>query len=302
VAWHDWRCARWEAARKRRFTLCGHPWALLVAFSASLVALLHGFDAIAVGNERSAGEGNGLYRGAEVNHQYDKSLAFELRAAAYISAHVSPRLRYFSALSHLWEAQVAARFCAPPVAARYLRLFTSCNEAAAATARGAAAPAGSGGARAGADDGSGSCAALPPPPSRAFAACAKCVFVALLLAAFLEDPADGWAYAGDDILTNAALEPLMDALCGRDGASKPYECVGTAREARLCVARARAGYARAGRPLPRLLLGRRAEADAEEGARHEAMLSDDTGEHAVPSWAAAACGADPARYVGPPEA
>ncbi len=278
TAWHDWRSDAWEAARKRRFQLCAHPWAMLVAFTSSLVALLHGFDAIAVGNERSAGEGNGLYRGVDVNHQYDKSLDFELRAAAYIRTHLSPRVRYFSPLAHLWEVQVAARFCAPPVAARYLRLFTSCNEAASPAALASGAP-----------------------PSRACGACAKCLFVALLLAAFVEDPRDAWAFAGDDLLANAALMPIFGALLGRGGAAKPFECVGTQREAQLCVARARAAYAAAGLALPRLLAGEAAEADAAEGARHAGMLEASDGEHAVPAWAAAACGADPRRYVGPPE-
>ena len=275
VACHRWRCPRWEAARVRSFTPCGHPWALLVAFSSALVAVLHGFDAVVVGNERSAGEGNGSYRGAEVNHQHDKALPFELVCAAHLHRSVSPRLRYFSALAHLWEVQVAHRFCSQPVAARYLRLFASCNEA-------ASRPGGA-------------------PPSRACARCAKCLFVALLLAAFCDDPRDAWTYAGDDLLQNAALAPLLGELLGRDGAAKPMDCVGTPREVALCVARARDAYARAGLPLPALLADARAEEDDAEGRRHEAMLHAADGEHALPRWAAAACGADPARYVGPPE-
>ena len=133
----------------------------------------------------------------------------------------------------------------------------------------------------------------PPPPQVAS--------VALLLAAFCADPRDGWAFAGDDLLQDASLQPLLAALLGRDGAAKPMDCVGTPREVALCVARARDAYAAAGLPLPVLLAGPRAEADAEEGRRHAGMLLATDGQHALPRWAAAACGADPARYVGPPE-
>ena len=258
----------------RRYELCAHPWTMLVAFTSALAALLHGCDAIAVGNERSAGEGNGRYRGAVVNHQHDKSLAFELPCAAYLRAHVAPRLRYFSALSHLWDVQVAARFCAPHVAARYLPLFTSCNEAARRAPGGA-------------------------PISRACGRCAKCLFVALLLAAFLDDVRAAWTFSGDDILQDASLAPLLDALLGRRGAAKPFECVGTPHEAALCVHRARAAYARAGMPPPALLSGPAAEADDAAGAAlADVLLGAAVGPHALPRWAAAACGADMRHFVG----
>ena len=103
-----------------RFELCAHPWALLVAFSASLVALLRGFDAIAVGNERSASEGNAPYCGAAVNHQHDKALPFELECARYVRRRVAPRLRYFSPLAHLWDVQVAKRFARADIASRMI--------------------------------------------------------------------------------------------------------------------------------------------------------------------------------------
>ncbi|KNC74669.1 hypothetical protein SARC_12790, partial [Sphaeroforma arctica JP610] len=60
------------------------PYSALVAFVAAGVAASQGFDYIAVGNESSANEGNGLFVWGEggdvvVNHQYDKSLDCELR-------------------------------------------------------------------------------------------------------------------------------------------------------------------------------------------------------------------------------
>lgn len=262
VATHCWRDSGWEAYRRRRYTLAGHPWAALVASTAALVAVLHSYDAIAVGNERSAGEGNGSYLGLAINHQHDKSLAFERPCAAYFRAHVHPELSYFSALAHLWEVQVAQRFCAPAVASRYLRLFTSCNEAAASSR-----------------------------PSRACAACAKCLFVSLLLTAFLEHPADAICYAGDDLLQGVALAPMLAALLDPDPGSKPLDCVGSARETALCVVRAAAAYHRHGLALPALLVGALAEGVVAMAAEAESMLVAD-GPHGIPDWAAAACGAD----------
>lgn len=53
------------------------PWAAMVAFASLLVAAHYGHGAIVVGNERSANEGNTTYMGRDVNHQYDKSFAWE---------------------------------------------------------------------------------------------------------------------------------------------------------------------------------------------------------------------------------
>lgn len=273
IAWHHWRCPRWEAVRDRRFTPMGHPWAALCAFSAALAATLHGWDDIAAGNERSAGEGNGVFEagGKEVNHQHDKSLAWELEAAAYIRSHIRTDLRYWSALSHLWEVQVAARFAALPRDA-YLPLILSCNDAASA-----------------------------PDPANQFrhcGVCAKCLFLALLLCAFLPHPSHAWAVFGDDILARNAALPLIAALCGRPGTTKPMECVGTAAETRYALHRARASYAQAGLPFPVALRGEDAEADARSGAQLEDELMGGCGPHAVPRWAQAALGADPALYCG----
>jgi hypothetical protein len=267
-AWHNWRCPRWEACRRRRFEPCGHPWAALCCFTAALVALLHGQDAIAVGNERSASEGNGYKNGIFVNHQYDKSLTWEMMSHAYIRLHISPALDYFSALSHLWETQIMRRFARLP-SDSFLPLILSCNEPV---------------------DGG----------SRACAACAKCVFVALLLAAFMAHPAAGWAAFGDDPLARHTALPILGALLGRVGTSKPYECVGTAAEARLCLHLARGAYASAGLPLPACLCGPCADADAASGAALEVELMSGCGRHAIPRWAQATCGAAAEMSVRPP--
>lgn len=139
---HDFGYRDLESCR-RSYTPCGHPWAALICFDALLVSLLLGFDYVAVGNERSANFGNGVWIGShEVNHQFDKSYAFESKAHAYIKSHFRIRrraddasdfdndssltsstigggtqasaltneLHYFSALQPLWEVQIAWLF------------------------------------------------------------------------------------------------------------------------------------------------------------------------------------------------
>ena len=49
---------RWEHSRDRSLVPCGHAWMALVACISAAVALQCGYDTVAVGNERSANEGN----------------------------------------------------------------------------------------------------------------------------------------------------------------------------------------------------------------------------------------------------
>lgn len=79
-------------------------------FPVSLSLLLPGFDHIAVGNERSANEGNTIYEGLYVNHQYDKGFEFESDTHTYIRRYVSKEVYYFSALQHMWEVQITREF------------------------------------------------------------------------------------------------------------------------------------------------------------------------------------------------
>lgn len=267
VVTHAWRCPAWEAARSRRFEACGHPWAALVATVSTLVAVSQGYHAIAVGNERSAGEGNGTYLGAIINHQVDKALQWEASWGAYIARHICRDVEYFSALAHLWEVQVAERFWTR--AARYAPLILSCNS--------------------------------PVTTSRACAACPKCLFTALLLTATAPHPHDVFCLFGDDVHQNGALRDTLHALLGVDGVDKPLDCVGTRDEAAVCVSLARDAYLRAGvalDALPVLLTGAVADAAAARGGELRDALLSDCGPHRVPHWAQNACGAPGELYVG----
>ena len=66
--------------------LNGHvPVTAIVTRAALLTAPLHGFDAVAMANERSASAGNLSWDGVEVNHQFSKSLRVERLLSARAS-------------------------------------------------------------------------------------------------------------------------------------------------------------------------------------------------------------------------
>ncbi|CAK0885866.1 unnamed protein product [Prorocentrum cordatum] len=132
---HDFGLDQVAEVRARRqlgrgFKVQGNPWAALVAFDSVIVATALGFDTVAVGNERSANFGNGVFlEGAgerlEVNHQFDKSLEFERAMHLYARKYLDPAVYYFSPLQQLWESQIAQIFCSR--LRSFQGLFISCN-------------------------------------------------------------------------------------------------------------------------------------------------------------------------------
>ena len=185
------------------------PWAAMVWAVGALVAAGSDCGYVAVGNERSANEGNGVdWIGEAVNHQYDKAFDWEQLAHAYTKQHISSGIYYFSGLMHWWEVQIAQKFCQVTVTPRYLHLFLSCN--------------------------------CPiNMKTRWCAKCSKCCFVQLLLAAWLQ-PSQVCSVFGDDLFEDTALLPVYRVLLGLPdpadangrSAIKPLECVGTVEEAR----------------------------------------------------------------------
>ena len=246
-------CEKWSSTRRHHLELCGHPWAALCTFDATLVSLIRGFQYIAVGNEYSANFGNAcVYQGEPINHQvryalcyrtsfpehngeramtrrsppsppqYDKSLAFGAAAHAYIRTYIANDVWYWSPLSALWELQVGAYFVA--CCRSFLPVFVSCNSL-----------------QEGNDD------------ERWCARCAKCLFVVLLLSAFLP-PADVSSLtSGRNPLDDPELWHLMEALLATSGRTKPLDCVGTPEEVAWAVERACKIYQRASEDLPVLL-------------------------------------------------
>jgi UDP-N-acetyl-alpha-D-muramoyl-L-alanyl-L-glutamate epimerase len=182
----------------------GHvPATAIVSFAVLAAALLHGHDSVVMSNERSASEGNVIYQGVEINHQWSKSAEAEAMLRARI-ASITPELTYFSLLRPLSELAIARAFAA--TCGRYLTSFSSCNAA----------------------------FRLDPASrvSRWCGHCPKCQFVYLALATSLsrETLVDIW---GDELFTSSPVDGFR-ALLGLTE-WKPFECVGESGECRVAL-------------------------------------------------------------------
>ncbi|KAK3242885.1 hypothetical protein CYMTET_47439 [Cymbomonas tetramitiformis] len=149
--------------------------------------------------------------------------------------HIARGVHYFSPLQHLWEVQIAQRFCEQP---KYLPVFISCNQPEGACH---VAPCQSQQHTSAPqlkdeiiESGHGDKCRLED--SRQCGRCEKCVFVYTLLSAHA--PAAVKEAFNDECLFEVEeLLPIFKALCGL--AQKPMECVGTPEEMRLSLLLAR---------------------------------------------------------------
>ncbi|MDR1465222.1 MAG: hypothetical protein LBJ11_08000 [Oscillospiraceae bacterium] len=221
----------------------GHtPFSAVVAFLGLIGAYLIGAGELILSNEASANEAS--VPGTDVNHQYSKSFAFERDMNDYIGRRFRLPIRYFSLLRPFHELQIARQFAALP---QYHDVFRSCN-------------AGS-------------------KQNVWCGSCAKCLFVALMLAPFL--PPDAlWRIFGADLLDAPQLREDLRGLLGQ-GETKPFECVGTIQEAQAALCLAKASYRADGLPLPLLL--RELEAPAMTETAALALLRERNPEHMVPA-------------------
>lgn len=180
--------------------LNGHtPFSAVVAFAALFFGSMTGVRYIALSNESSANET--YVEGAEVNHQYSKSTEFERDFREYCTRNFGEFgeiPEYFSLLRPLSEWQIAREFVKYP---QYYRVFQSCN--------------------------------LGSKTDSWCGECAKCLYVYILLAAFLDDDALTPIF-GCDMLEKTELAAMFDGLV-LDGEDKPFECVGTKNEVRLSL-------------------------------------------------------------------
>lgn len=104
----------------------GHvPITGILAFGLSAVAILYGFSDIVMSNERSASEGNLVYNGTEINHQWSKSYSFEKDIHNFIKKFITPHLNYFSLLRPLSETAICSIFSKEKT---YHSTFKSCNK------------------------------------------------------------------------------------------------------------------------------------------------------------------------------
>ena len=73
--------------------LNGHtPFSALLAFNSSVAAIVNSKRNIVLSNENSANEGNVIFSGIEINHQYSKSFEAEKELHDYISKYIHPSL------------------------------------------------------------------------------------------------------------------------------------------------------------------------------------------------------------------
>jgi hypothetical protein len=182
----------------------GHvPSTAINSMIAALCAVLFGYDQIVLSNERSASEGNVEFDGRETNHQYSKSLGFELRIADILASATGGALRYFSLLRPYSEARIASLFTHET---KFDRVFSSCNR----------------NFRLAGHDGPLWCGECP-----------KCNFVFLIFAPFM--PKDRLlAIFGRNLLDDLDNEASIRELAGLAG-QKPWECVGEILEAAACL-------------------------------------------------------------------
>lgn len=190
----------------RQGAINGHvPISAILAFILGAAAILHGFDAVAMSNERSADEGNLIWNGLEINHQYSKSSAFEHDFHDLIKSQILPGFRYFSFLRPFSELAITAAFSHAPQA--YREVFRSCNTAFRLDEM-----------RRG---------------RRWCLDCPKCRFVFLALAPFL--PKDELVRVfGGNLFEDPAQEQGFADMLGL-GEHKPFECVGEVDECKAAL-------------------------------------------------------------------
>ena len=177
--------------------LNGHtPFSAVVAFSSYLFAYLKGIKYIALSNESSANEAN--VQGTSINHQYSKSTEFERDFRAYVTQWLDDKIQYFSMLRCWSEWQIAKKFVQYP---KYFDVFQSCN--------------------------------LGSKTDSWCGKCAKCLYVYIMLAAFIDDETLMRIF-GLDMLAKEDFRGMFDGLV-YDDVDKPFECVGTKEEIRLAL-------------------------------------------------------------------
>jgi hypothetical protein len=71
---------------------------------------LYDYKYCVLSNEHSANFGNTHWEGIEINHQWSKSLEFEIEFSQYIQKNISSNSHYFSLLRPLYEIKIAELF------------------------------------------------------------------------------------------------------------------------------------------------------------------------------------------------
>ena len=179
--------------------LNGHtPFSAMVAFLSYAICYMLNKKYIALSNENSANETNVI--GENINHQYSKTIEFENDFRNYSKKYLKTDIEYFSFLRPISELQISMLFSNLK---KYHKIFKSCN------------------------------IGSKSEPWIWCGNCPKCLFVYIILSAFLEEKELVQIF-NKNLFEDKSLLKIFIELCGY-GEIKPFECVGTFEEVRFCV-------------------------------------------------------------------
>lgn len=230
--------------------LNGHtPFSAYLSFLSVFTGYLHGFRNVIASNESSAREGNILFHGIEVNHQYSKSFRYEKLFDTYRQRFLTPDVTYFSFLRPLYELQIASLF---EQTDRYDQAFCSCNISRNAYWCGR---------------------------------CPKCAFVYLTLSPLLDEKRMRLIFGEEDFFEKPEIQKHVVDLVGL-GEHKPFDCVGTENESRVALLLAVEGYRLRGQVAPQFLLSIATKLDQDKlqdvNALRYKLKTDWDNEHLLP--------------------
>ncbi|MEO7126663.1 MAG: hypothetical protein ABI382_03800 [Nakamurella sp.] len=225
-----------------------------------LAAAVGGHDAVVMSNEWSASVGTVQLEGRSINHQYSKSLAFEVGLRQWLSDAIGPELEYFSMLRPFTELWIAQRFSA---LSQYFGTFRSCNRA------------------------------FHIDHAKRLdhwcGVCDKCAFIDLILAPFVDATVlrDVFATGGHEPLENPTMVGSFGTLLGLIPDAKPWECVGDVDECRVALQLTALRPDRARTHLVQELVvhvsGPDRDTWADPRIAADALLRP-VGEHYIPAW------------------
>ncbi|MFA6252456.1 MAG: hypothetical protein WCX74_03580 [Candidatus Paceibacterota bacterium] len=182
--------------------LNGHtPFVGYLSFLSVLCAVIFNKRYVVFSNEKSSNEGNVIFKGKEINHQYSKTFDFEKKFKDYSKKYLASEIEYFSLLRPLYEIQIARIFSKNP---QYFNIFLSCNEAQKTY--------------------SGTRKKL----GKWCGNCSKCLFVFIILSPFLSKQ-DMLSIFKKDLFEDKKLIKTIQELTDEKKV-KPLECVGTRNE------------------------------------------------------------------------
>ena len=180
----------------------GHlPITWIISFVSLVVGYLYGYRGVITSLEKSADEGNTVYCGMEINHQWSKSKEFEDHFMEYVKNYITDNFFAKSLLREWYEIKVVKVFAQYP---HYFSSFSSCNR-----------------------NFHLAWSQLSWELLWCWK-CPKCAFVYTMLRAFLWKDEVNTIF-NKDLFEDKELIPLFKELLGIDWI-KPFECVWTNEE------------------------------------------------------------------------